>query len=139
MRQRIRHLFSILMVCAMVLSLLPISALADESGNTTPTEGSEVINPAGEPAPRAETVIYVSASGDDSKNGTSEENAVATLAEAVKIAPDGAIIYVMSNLTINDLARVTDKHVTITSATGEGSPYSLCHSLHCILYDNSGN
>lgn len=39
----------------------------------------------------------------------------ATLHKAVDTASDGATIYVMTNLTINKLARITDKHLTITS------------------------
>ena len=59
--------------------------------------------------------IYVSQSGSD-VTGTGGRNApYAMLATAVTKAQDGATIYVMGDLTVNSLARITDKHVTITS------------------------
>ena len=69
--------------------------------------------------PEEEKAIYVSDKGDDTKNGTTPENAVATLAEAVRIAPDGATIYVMSNLEMKTGARYWDKSLTITSLNPE--------------------
>ena len=44
-----------------------------------------------------------------------QDTAVATLAKAVEIAPDGATIYVMSNLTMTKCARFYSKSLTITS------------------------
>lgn len=64
-------------------------------------------------------VIYVSEDGDNKNDGKTEDNAVETLAEAVNKAPDGATIYVLSDLTVNELARITDKHLTIASADPE--------------------
>lgn len=68
--------------------------------------------------------IYVSQSGSD-EQGTGGQNApYATLATAVTKAQDGATIYVMDDLTVNSLARITDKHVTITSVDPE-NPVTL--------------
>lgn len=68
--------------------------------------------------------IYVSQSGSD-VTGTGGQNApYATLAQAVTEAQDGATIYVMDDLTVNSLARITDKHVTITSVDPE-NPVTL--------------
>lgn len=60
--------------------------------------------------------------GSDSNSGT-KESPYATLAKAVEQAEDGATIYVMSDLTVNSLARITDKHLTIASV--EGQKYTL--------------
>ena len=68
--------------------------------------------------------IYVSQSGSD-EGGTGGQNApYATLATAVTEAQDGATIYVMDDLTVNSLARITDKHITITSVDPE-NPVTL--------------
>lgn len=137
MKQRVRHLLSVLLVCAMVLSLLPISVLAEELETplTTVTEPAEAPKvegePGGEPAPEPEPepdpkpaqTIYVSSEGNDVNDG-SNENPYATLAKAVEQAEDGAVIYVMTNLTVNTLARVTDKHVTVTSVNPD-NPVTL--------------
>lgn len=132
MKQRVRHLLSVLLVCAMVLSLLPISVLAEEleTPPTTVTEPAGVPEvegePGGEPAPEPEPepepkpaqTIYVSSEGNDVNNG-SNEKPYATLAKAVEQAEDGAIIYVMTNLTIDKLVQVKEKHITITSQNKE--------------------
>ena len=137
MKQRVRHLLSVLLVCAMVLSLLPISVLAEELETplTTVTEPAEAPKvegePGGEPAPEPEPepepkpaqTIYVSSEGNDVNDG-SNENPYATLAKAVEQAKDGAVIYVMTNLIVNTLARVTDKHVTVTSVNPD-NPVTL--------------
>lgn len=143
MKQRVRHLLSVLLVCAMVLSLLPISVLAEELETplTTVTEPAEApkvegdteedpepaIEPAIEPeeeiTPNPAQTIYVSSEGNDVNDG-SNENPYATLAKAVEQAKDGAVIYVMTNLTVNTLARVTDKHVTVTSVNPD-NPVTL--------------
>lgn len=60
--------------------------------------------------------IYVSQiSGSDEGVTGEQAEPYATLAKAVDEAQDGATIYVMDDLTVNSLARITDKHVTITS------------------------
>lgn len=139
MKQRVRHLLSILLVCAMVLSLLPISVLAEELETplttvTEPTEVPEVesdteedpepaIEPEEEITPNPAQTIYVSSEGNDANDGSNEEP-YATLAKAVEQAEDGAVIYVMTNLTVNTLARVTDKHVTVTSVNPD-NPVTL--------------
>ena len=68
-------------------------------------------------------VIYVSEDGNNKNDGKTEDNAVETLAEAVNKAQDGTTIYVLSNLTIGELARIADKNITITS--GDGGPYTI--------------
>ena len=73
-------------------------------------------------APRASSSVYVSADGEDTNDG-SMEKPYATLAKAVEKAPDGATIYVMSNLTMQVCARYYGKDLTITS--GDGGPYIL--------------
>ena len=91
MKKRILSLFLTLI---MAMTLMPVSALADEPEVTV-----------------AETTIYVSAHGNDTKDGKTRENAVATLATAVNIAPDGATIYVMSDLTMTNCARYYNKNL----------------------------
>lgn len=77
---------------------------------------NQQIMPLEEPEePVIETAIYVSASGSDDNDGTAQDKAVATLAKAVKIAPDGATIYVMDDLKMETGARYWDKSLTITS------------------------
>ena len=132
MKQRIRHLLSVLLAFAMVLSLLPMSVLADQLGTTSsagttgtelsePTTKSETEDePAEEPdsTPPEGNVIYVSFSGDDEAGTGTDGAPYATLAKAVNEAPenDATTIYVMSNLTMTDTARFWDgKDITITS------------------------
>lgn len=138
MKQRVRHLLSVLLVCAMVLSLLPISVLAEEleTPPTTVTEPAGVPEvggePEGEPEPEPEpaNIIYVKQgeqepvlAENDNGAGT-KEDPYASLKKAVNIAKDGATICVMDSLTIIEQARVTDKHVTITSVDPE-NPVTL--------------
>ena len=73
-------------------------------------------------APVAENAVYVSETGNDSNDG-SQANPYATLANAVEMAEDGATIYLLSDLEITKNARITDKHLTFTSA--EGKTYTL--------------
>lgn len=143
MKQRMRYWLSILLVCAMVLSLLPVSALADgpdsststqETSTTTSTESAGDLVPAADPEtepssgpangpePAPETVttpIYVSETGNDI-TGTGKESApYATLAKAVKAVDDGkiesAVIYVMSDLIMTESAQYWSGDITITS------------------------
>lgn len=88
MKQRVRHLLSVLLVCAMVLSLLPISVLAEELETplttvTEPTEVPEVesdteedpepaIEPEEEITPNPAQTIYVSSEGNDVNDGSKE-------------------------------------------------------------------
>lgn len=59
--------------------------------------------------------VYVSSNGNDESGDGTETNPYATLTKAVEKADDGATIYVMSDLTITENARITDKHLIITS------------------------
>ena len=97
-----RRVIASLLTLVLCLTLLPAPAFAAGTGEDTP-----------EPAA---TAIYVSSTdGNDSNAGTTQEMAVATLAKAVEIAPDGATIYVMSTLTMTKCARFYSKSLTITS------------------------
>lgn len=68
------------------------------------------------------TPIYVSAEGGSDSNQGTKESPYATLTKAVEEAKDGATIYVMSDLTMDSMARIVDKDVTITS---EGGPWTI--------------
>lgn len=150
MKQRVRHLLSVLLVCAMVLSLLPISVLAEEleTPPTTVTEPAGVPEvggePEGEPEPEPEpaNIIYVKQgeqepvlAENDNGAGT-KEDPYASLKKAVNIAKDGATICVMDSLTIIEQARVTDKHVTITSVDPE-NPVTLTRGENVVAADNN--
>lgn len=113
MKQITRHILSLVLTCAMLLSLFPVVALAEEPENTPNTAADTLA----EPVPIAEPTqkVYVSAGGDDTTGTGESDKPYATLQKAVSTALDGATIYVMTNLTINELARITDKHLTITS------------------------
>ena len=133
MKQRVRHLLSVLLVCAMVLSLLPISVLAEELETplTTVTEPAEAPKvegePGGEPAPEPEPepepkpaqTIYVSNEGNDETGNGNIYTPYASLAKAVEaingMDDTNFVIEVQSNLTATKCARIVDKHVTITS------------------------
>ena len=80
-------------------------------------------NPA---AQNAAAEIYVSSTGNDEQNTGTKDLPFATLAKAVDAAADGAAIYVMSDLTMDQCARFYDKSLTITS--GEGGPYTITRS-----------
>lgn len=70
----------------------------------------------------APDAIYVSAAGDDTKSGSTEAEAVATLAKAAELVNSGSakdyVVYVMSDLTSTACARFYSKNVTITSLNG---------------------
>ena len=87
-----RRVIASLLTLVLCLTLLPAPAFAADTGGDTP-----------EPAA---TDIYVSSTaGNDSNAGTTKNTAVATLEKAVEIAPDGATIYVLSDLTMTECAR----------------------------------
>ena len=71
--------------------------------------------------------VYVSAKGDDETGNGSEGSPYATLAKAVEEAAKehSATIYVMSNLTMSDCARFWTGDITITSAPGAETPYTI--------------
>lgn len=105
-----RRVIASLLTLVLCLTLLPAPAFAADTGGDTP-----------EPAA---TDIYVSSTaGNDSNAGTTKNTAVATLAKAVEIAPDGATIYVLSDLTMTECARFYNKNLTITS--GDGGSYTV--------------
>ena len=134
---------------ALVMGLLPAAAFATELGNTpesveeAPTsaleeqtvneellsEYGEQKNAPGEANPAAQNAaaeIYVSSTGNDEQNTGTKDLPFATLAKAVDAAADGAAIYVMSDLTMDQCARFYDKSLKITS--GEGGPYTITRS-----------
>lgn len=74
-------------------------------------------------AAEAAEPVYVSENGNDESGDGTATKPYATLATAVTKADDGATIYVMSDLTMNQSARFWDKNLTITS--DDGGPYTL--------------
>lgn len=142
-------LLSVLLCSALVMGLLPTAAFAMELGNTSesveeaPTsaleeqtvneellsEYGEQKNAPGEANPAAQNdaaEIYVSSTGNDEQNTGTKDLPFATLAKAVDAAADGAAIYIMSDLIMDQCARFYDKSLTITS--GEGGPYTITRS-----------
>ena len=142
-------LLSVLLCSALVMGLLPAAAFATELGNTpesveeAPTsaleeqtvneellsEYGEQKNAPGEANPAAQNAaaeIYVSSTGNDEQNTGTKDLPFATLAKAVDAAADGAAIYIMSDLTMDQCPRFYDKSLTITS--GEGGPYTVTRS-----------
>lgn len=71
----------------------------------------------------AAPAVYISADGDDAAGDGTKDKPYATLSRAVTEAPDGATIYVMSDLTVTRCARYYDKALTI--ASGEGGPFTI--------------
>ena len=99
-----RRVIASLLTLVLCLTLLPAPAFAAGTGEDTP-----------EPAA---TDIYVSSNGNDANDANdagSKDNPYATLAKAVKVAPTGATIYVMSDLPMTTCARFYNKNLTITS------------------------
>ena len=142
-------LLSVLLCSALVMGLLPAAVFAAELGNTpepveeAPTfaleeqtvneellsEYGEQKNAPGEANPAAQNnaaEVYVSSTGSDEQNTGTKDLPFATLAKAVDAAADGAAIYIMSDLTMDQCARFYDKSLTITS--GEGGPYTITRS-----------
>lgn len=142
-------LLSVFLCFAMVMGLLPTATFALELGNApwsvekAPTSAlkgqtvkEEPVSEYGEQknAPRVAnlptqndaTDIYVSSTGNDAQNTGTKDLPFATLAKAVDAAADGATIYVMSDLTMDQCARFYDKSLKITS--GEGGPFTITRS-----------
>lgn len=131
MEQRVRHLLSVLLVCAMVLSILPISVLAEELETplTTVTEPANVPEvegepkedpePEPEPEPEAAQTIYVSSEGSDETGNGNIDKPYASLAKAVKHAQEAQnsgntfIIELLSNLTSTKYAIISGLDITI--------------------------
>lgn len=142
-------LLSVVLCSALVMGLLPAAAFAMELGNApesvekAPTSAlekqtvsEELLSEYGEqenatkaanPAAQNDAAeIYVSSTGKDEGNNGTKECPFATLTKAVDAAADGATIYVMNNLTMDQCARFYDKSLKITS--GEGGPYTVTRS-----------
>lgn len=96
-----RRVIASLLTLVLCLTLLPAPAFAEDTGEETP-----------EPAA---TDIYVHSEGDDTSGDGSQKYPYATLSKAVDVAPAGATIYVMSDLTMIECARFYNKNLTITS------------------------
>ena len=119
-------LLSVLLCSALVMGLLPAAAFAMELGNTPHGEQKNATKAANPAAQNAAAEIYVSSTGNDEQNTGTKDLPFATLAKAVDAAADGATIYVMSDLTMDQCARFYDKSLKITS--GEGGPYTVTRS-----------
>ena len=142
-------LLSVVLCSALVMGLLPAAAFAMELGNTpesvekAPTSAlekqtvsEELLSEYGEqknapktadPAAQNDAAeIYVSSTGNDEQNTSTKDHPFATLTKAVDAAADGATIYVMSDLTMDQCARFYDKSLKITS--GAGGPYTITRS-----------
>ncbi len=151
-------LLSVLLCSALVMGLLPAAAFAAELGNTpesveeapTPvleeqtvneellSEYGEQKNAPGAANPAAQNnaaEVYVSSTGNDEQNTGTKDLPFATLAKAVDAAADGAAIYVMSDLTMDQCARFYDKSLTITS--GDGGPYTVTRSADFNLQSDT--
>lgn len=142
-------LLSVVLCSALVMGLLPAAAFAMELGNApesvekAPTSAlekqtvsEELLSEYGEQknAPKAANPaaqndaaeIYVSSTGNDEQNTSTKDLPFATLTKAVNAAADGATIYVMSDLTMDQCARFYDKSLKITS--GAGGPFTITRS-----------
>ena len=64
------------------------------------------------------TSIYVSKTGDDSNDGLSEENAVATIAKAYELAGDGSTINIGAGTYEQSSSITLDKSITFNGADG---------------------
>ena len=122
MKQITRHILSLVLTCAMLLSLLPAVALAEEPENTPNTAADTLADPApvNEPAGEPTQKVYVSKNGDDTTGTGESDKPYATLYKAVDTASDGATIYVMSNLSMEKYAFVSTKALTI-----DGNGYTI--------------
>ncbi|MCU7652327.1 S-layer homology domain-containing protein [Acutalibacter sp. LFL-21] len=103
---------SILCIAVLLCALLPVLA-----GATSPGDPPEAVDT---------NAVYVRANGNDNGAG-SQEDPYATLAKAVEKAAkkNSATIYVMSNLTMSECARFWTGDITITSAPGAETPYTI--------------
>ena len=130
-------LLSVVLCSALVMGLLPAAAFAMELGNApesvekAPTSAlekqtvsEELLSEYGEQKNAAE--IYVSSTGNDEGNNGTKDLPFATLTKAVGAAADGATIYVMSDLTMDQCARFYDKSLKITS--GDDGPFTITRS-----------
>ena len=104
---------SILCIAVLLCALLPVLA-----GATSPGDLPEAVDP---------NAVYVSDSGNDTTGNGSQNSPYASLAKAVEMAAqqESATIYVMSNLTMSECARFWAGDITITSAPGAETPYTI--------------
>lgn len=104
---------SILCIAVLLCALLPVLA-----GATSPGDPPEAVDP---------NAVYVSVGGNDATGAGSQGAPYATLAKAVEMAAqqESATIYVMSNLTMSECARFWAGDITITSAPGAETPYTI--------------
>lgn len=100
------------MTLCLMMGLFPATALA--------VEGDSGAIPA---PPGKVSAIYVKDTGDDDSGNGTREKPYATLTKAVEKAEDDAIIQLLSDLSVTENARITDKHLTITSE--ESKIYTL--------------
>ncbi|MCI7473199.1 MAG: hypothetical protein MSB10_05905, partial [Clostridiales bacterium] len=139
MKRTTQHILSLLLTCAMLLSLLPAVAFAEEPETAPNTAADTLAEPApvNEPEPESDKIVYVSSAGSDETGDGTQDNPYATLFKAVEKAEDGSTIHVLTDLTIADTrtARVTDKHLTITSADPE-NPVTLTRGKNVTAADN---
>lgn len=103
---------SITLIAVLLCALLPV--LAGATSLEDPPEAVDL------------NAVYVSVNGDDDGDG-SQNSPYATLAKAVEKAAqqESATIYVMSNLTMSECARFWAGDITITSAPGAETPYTI--------------
>lgn len=90
------------------------------------------------PAPES-NAVYVSADGNDQSGQGTQAAPYASLAKAVEEAAKepSATIYVMSNLTMSDCARFWTGDITITSAPGAETPYTISRGKDMESADDS--
>ncbi len=121
-----------LLGAALLAGVLPLSmAVAEEPGQT----GSQTEEVSVEP--RAASEVYVSADGSDERGDGSADSPYASLAKAVDEAPDGATIYVMSDLTMTKPARFWDKNLTITSDSDGPHTLTRCDGDFAMSIDTN--
>ena len=70
------------------------------------------------PLKEGASTIYVSKTGDDSNDGLSEENAVATIAKAYELAGDGSTINIGAGTYDQSSSITLDKSITFNGAEG---------------------
>ena len=113
------RVWSVLLVCAMLLALFPVSTFAEPGDGTTPN-GQE---------------IYVAATGSDETGDGTQENPYATLATAVEKAAGGSVIKVTTDLMIPNTIRI-EKNLTIQ---GQGTVTISAENAYMNLFDLSSD
>lgn len=156
-KKNLRKVFALLLSISMTLGLIAVPAFAEDNGEAesvspateettqekTPEPADPTANPVEdpegtpEPEPEPAKPVYVSATGNNETGDGSQGKPYATLTKAVEEAEDGSTIYVLTDLLLTDTetARITDKHVTITSADPE-NPVTLTRGEGITAADN---